>query len=227
MRFGKFWWCASQQVGGAPGAPPGLPIHDLSRVGQARWTCLRVRQASFVSLLVCFHFFFLLLSVSSVRRLRLDLIAIQMRRPCRLSTGLAIFKFFVGDAFRLRHCTMIIESVAAAETRQAASLRQVCPPAEPAAIPVFGELLIGCRVRHRFRATFSRQPRQVRKEATVTGSFVCSGPPVPDFYLSAGGATGVSPVWFWGGRAGTPGSPLVIFRGYLFRHDQTSLLRQF
>ena len=34
-------------------------------------------------------------------------------------------------------------------------------------------------VRHRSRATSSRQPRQVRKEATVTGSYVCSGPPVP------------------------------------------------
>src|ERR1700686_1992836 len=61
---------------------------------------------------------------------------------------------------------------------------KVCPPPEPAAIPVFGELLIGYRVRHRFRATFSRQPRQVRKEATVTGSFVCSGPPVPGFYFA-------------------------------------------
>jgi len=36
-------------------------------------------------------------------------------------------------------------------------------------------------VRHRSRATFSRQPRQVRKEATVTGSFVCSEVPVPGF----------------------------------------------
>src|SRR5271167_4971641 len=34
-------------------------------------------------------------------------------------------------------------------------------------------------VRHRSYATYSRQPRQVRKEATVTGSCVCSGPPVP------------------------------------------------
>jgi hypothetical protein len=51
-----------------------------------------------------------------------------------------------------------------------------------ALIPVFPDLLLICRVRHRFRATFSRQPRQVRKEATVTGSFVCSGPPVPDFH---------------------------------------------
>ena len=57
-----------------------------------------------------------------------------------------------------------------------------CP--NPESIPVFGDLLLICRVRHRFRATFSRQPRQVRKEATVTGSFVCSGAPVPDFYLS-------------------------------------------
>ena len=50
-----------------------------------------------------------------------------------------------------------------------------------AAFPVFRNLLLRCRVRHRFRATFSRQPRQVRKEATVTGSFVCSGAPVPGF----------------------------------------------
>ena len=38
-------------------------------------------------------------------------------------------------------------------------------------------------VRHRFHATSSRQPRQVRKEATVTGSCVCSGPPVSGFFL--------------------------------------------
>ena len=38
-------------------------------------------------------------------------------------------------------------------------------------------------VRHRSRATHSRQPRQVRKEATVTGSCVCSGPPVPGFFV--------------------------------------------
>src|SRR5271170_6180209 len=50
-----------------------------------------------------------------------------------------------------------------------------------ASIPVFTDLLLRCRVRHRFRATFSRQPRQVRKEATVTGSFVCSGAPVPGY----------------------------------------------
>ncbi len=47
-------------------------------------------------------------------------------------------------------------------------------------VPRFHMLIF--RVRHRFRATFSRQPRQVRKEATVTGSFVCSGAPVPDFF---------------------------------------------
>jgi len=35
------------------------------------------------------------------------------------------------------------------------------------------------QVRHRSHATCSRQPRQVRKEATVTGSCVCSGVPVP------------------------------------------------
>src|SRR3981189_1402220 len=89
---------------------------------------------------------------------------------------------------------MIMEKlrvVAAAEPRQAASLQQVGTAGESAAIPVFGELLIGYRVRHRFRATFSRQPRQVRKEATVTGSFVCSGAPVPGFSLPG------ARVWRW------------------------------
>jgi hypothetical protein len=36
------------------------------------------------------------------------------------------------------------------------------------------------QVRYRSHATYSRQPRQVRKEATVTGSCVCSESPVPD-----------------------------------------------
>ena len=38
------------------------------------------------------------------------------------------------------------------------------------------------QVRHRSYATYSRQPRQVRKEATVTGSCVCSEFPVPDLF---------------------------------------------
>jgi hypothetical protein len=40
------------------------------------------------------------------------------------------------------------------------------------------------QVRYRSHATYSRQPRQVRKEATVTGSYVCSESPVPDFIFS-------------------------------------------
>src|ERR1700689_2852012 len=40
------------------------------------------------------------------------------------------------------------------------------------------------QVRHRSYATYSRQPRQVRKEATVTGSCVCSGVPVPGLFFS-------------------------------------------
>src|SRR6266404_6909464 len=113
---------------------------------------------------------------------------------------------------------MIIESVAAAETRQAASLQQVGTPAESAAIPVFDKLLIGYRVRHRFRATFSRQPRQVRKEATVTGSFVCSGAPVPGFSFACCARLG----WSYGHLArlvlgwpgGAPGSPRAEFLGW-------------
>src|SRR4051794_30294743 len=38
-------------------------------------------------------------------------------------------------------------------------------------------------VRHRSHATHSRQPRQIRKEATVTGSCVCSEFPVSGFYF--------------------------------------------
>ena len=48
-------------------------------------------------------------------------------------------------------------------------------------------------VRHRSHATYSRQPRQVRKEATVTGSCVCSGSPVPGlFCFLSQGLPGVS-----------------------------------
>jgi hypothetical protein len=39
------------------------------------------------------------------------------------------------------------------------------------------------QVRHRSHATYSRQPRQVRKEATVTGSCVCSEVPVPGLFF--------------------------------------------
>jgi hypothetical protein len=39
------------------------------------------------------------------------------------------------------------------------------------------------QVRHRSYATYSRQPRQVRKEATVTGSCVCSESPVPGLFV--------------------------------------------
>ena len=39
------------------------------------------------------------------------------------------------------------------------------------------------QVRHRSHATYSRQPRQVRKEATVTGSCVCSESPVPGYFF--------------------------------------------
>src|SRR4030088_1104725 len=41
------------------------------------------------------------------------------------------------------------------------------------------------QVRHRSDAPHSRHPRQVRKEATVTGSCVCSESPVPDLFSRA------------------------------------------
>src|SRR6266446_5482889 len=49
-----------------------------------------------------------------------------------------------------------------------------------AALRVFARMI---QVRHRSHATYSRQPRQVRKEATVTGSCVCSGSPVPGLFI--------------------------------------------
>jgi hypothetical protein len=53
------------------------------------------------------------------------------------------------------------------------------------------------QVRHRSYATHSRQPRQVRKEATVTGSCVCSEAPVPGLFCFVAGdfspARGLSP----------------------------------
>ena len=45
------------------------------------------------------------------------------------------------------------------------------------------------QVRHRSHATYSRQPRQVRKEATVTGSCVCSEFPVSDFFAPSTAVT--------------------------------------
>src|SRR6202045_3688213 len=47
-------------------------------------------------------------------------------------------------------------------------------------VPSSNGKLLG--VRYRSHATHSRQPRQVRKEATVTSSGVCSGFPVPGFF---------------------------------------------
>ena len=46
-------------------------------------------------------------------------------------------------------------------------------------LPAFARMI---QVRHRSHATYSRQPRQVRKEATVTGSCVCSEVPVPGLF---------------------------------------------
>ena len=64
-------------------------------------------------------------------------------------------------------------------------LSAICGVKMKAKIPEIADLLIVWRVRHRFRATFSRQPRQVRKEATVTGSFVCSGRRCLAFFVPA------------------------------------------
>jgi len=51
------------------------------------------------------------------------------------------------------------------------------------------------RVRYRSHATYSRQPRQVRKEATVTGSCVCSESPVPDLIFSTANLPEFATLW--------------------------------
>ena len=113
-----------------------------------------------------------------------------------MGAGLVIFQGFVGGAFRVGHGLLDdIERTSgggficpayggiAARTRAGAPALhgQECPSHT---FSCFGKLLLRCRVRHRFRSTFSRQSRQVRKEATVTGSFVCSGAPVPGFLFA-------------------------------------------
>src|ERR1700685_4857920 len=59
------------------------------------------------------------------------------------------------------------------------------PPARASAL-FFARII---QVRHRSHATYSRQPRQVRKEATVTGSCVCSVVPVPGLSLTSDAET--------------------------------------
>src|SRR5215469_708794 len=59
-------------------------------------------------------------------------------------------------------------------------VRYVWPEGKGTFVPKSDGKLLG--VRYRSHATYSRQPRQVRKEATVTSSCVCSGFPVPGFF---------------------------------------------
>src|SRR3984893_1037951 len=64
--------------------------------------------------------------------------------------------------------------------RESTMIAVRCSHTGGAAVPVPQSLNARIiQVRHRSHATYSRQPRQVRKEATVTGSCVCSGVPVP------------------------------------------------
>ncbi len=76
-----------------------------------------------------------------------------------------------GKAFLEISCT---------ESHQPFALRLAMRPSRPASALAFVRMI---QVRHRSHATHSRQPRQVRKEATVTGSCVCSGSPVPGLIL--------------------------------------------
>jgi len=56
-------------------------------------------QARLVSLLISLHFFFLMLPLCLLRKLRLNFIAVQKRSPSRVGTGLTISQLFVGGAF--------------------------------------------------------------------------------------------------------------------------------
>src|SRR5208282_354506 len=55
------------------------------------WTRLHVSQARFVGLLIRFHFLFLVLPLSLLRKLGLNFIAVQKRSPCRVGAGFTIF----------------------------------------------------------------------------------------------------------------------------------------
>jgi len=58
-----------------------------------------VSQTSFVSLLVRFHFFFLVLALGLLREPGLDFIAEEMGSPCRVGAILAFFQLFISRAF--------------------------------------------------------------------------------------------------------------------------------
>jgi hypothetical protein len=60
-------------------------------------------EPGFVSLLIRFHFFFLMLPLGFLRKPWLNFIPVQKRSPCRMRTVLPIFQAVVGGAFRLRH----------------------------------------------------------------------------------------------------------------------------
>jgi hypothetical protein len=53
-------------------------------------TCLSVSQPGFVSLLIRFHFFFLMLPLGLLRKPWLNFVAVQKRSPCRVRTVLTI-----------------------------------------------------------------------------------------------------------------------------------------
>ena len=60
-------------------------------------------QARFVSLLIRFHLFFLMLPFGLVRQLRLVFVAVEKRSPGRVSAVFTIFEFFVDSAFGFGH----------------------------------------------------------------------------------------------------------------------------
>jgi hypothetical protein len=80
----------------------------------------------------------------------------------------------VAVAAQVRHLLLLMALSAIPELKTA-ELPSGCGTADRLA------MLESDSVRHRSYATHSRQPRQVRKEATVTGSCVCSGVPVSGF----------------------------------------------
>lgn len=79
-----------------------------------------MREAGFVSLLIRFHFFFLVLPLCLLRGPRFDFVAEEIRRPCRVGAGFTVSQFLVDGAFRIGHSSMImrkLRKVASGEPR--------------------------------------------------------------------------------------------------------------
>src|ERR1039457_4513664 len=104
MPCGKCWWCAETLVHPSFRGARAISIRACPQACRKRlrmnpplgadlfagWTCLRVSQPGFVSLLIRFHFFFLMLPLGLLRKPWLNFVAVQKGSPCRVRTVLTI-----------------------------------------------------------------------------------------------------------------------------------------